>query len=69
MTLSAPAATGVHVTGGMEAQVFRGVGLPFEAVAVPELVARPTGTEIVTVGFWLSKTKVKVATGAETLLA
>lgn len=29
---------GTHVTGGMEAQVFRGVGLPFEAVAVPEVL-------------------------------
>ena len=29
---------GTHVTGCMEAQVFRGVGLPFEAVAVPEVV-------------------------------
>ncbi|WP_348003292.1 zinc-binding dehydrogenase [Pseudolysinimonas sp.] len=30
--------TGVHVTGPMEARVFRGVGVPFEAVAVPEVV-------------------------------
>lgn len=30
--------TGVHVTGPMEAQVFRGAGVPFEAVAVPELL-------------------------------
>ena len=37
-TIAAPAKTGVHVTGGMEAQVFRGAGLAFEAVAVPELV-------------------------------
>jgi putative phosphonate catabolism associated alcohol dehydrogenase len=28
----------VHVTGAMEAQVFRGAGLPFEPVAVPETV-------------------------------
>ncbi|HWH98660.1 MAG TPA: alcohol dehydrogenase catalytic domain-containing protein, partial [Pseudolysinimonas sp.] len=38
MTLSIARAAGVHVTGAMEAQVFRGAGLPFEAVAVPELV-------------------------------
>lgn len=37
MTLSVTRDTGVHVTGAMEAQVFRGAGVPFEAVAVPEL--------------------------------
>lgn len=37
MTLSVARDAAVHVTGSMEAQVFRGVGVPFEAVAVPEL--------------------------------
>lgn len=37
MTISIARDTSVHVTGAMEAQVFRGPGLPFEAVAVPEL--------------------------------
>lgn len=37
MTLSVTRDAGIHVTGAMEAQVFRGVGVPFEAVAVPEL--------------------------------
>jgi len=37
VTISAPRVIDVHVSGAMEAQVFRGPGLPFEAVAVPEL--------------------------------
>lgn len=41
MTISAAPETRVHVAGDMEAQVFRGAGLHFEAVAVPELALSP----------------------------
>jgi putative phosphonate catabolism associated alcohol dehydrogenase len=36
-TLSATRDASLRVTGSMEARVFRGAGVPFEAVAVPEL--------------------------------